>query len=174
MRKMETLSKNVINKLIEVIVSREEFKDLLFNNEHVIVFKFGAKRFRTYRKRNLKKSKLRRRKKTLKRKKSRKKQYIWGGGGVDEKMRQTDLITSNPFSAFGQSFRFIPNKLSDILPGLVATMKQWITSKSMLLLIKTLMRKTNNFSSVKQMKIFNYTNMIIIKFFCNWTTDENI
>lgn len=42
MGKMETLSKNVINKLIEVIVSREEFKDLLINNEHVIIFKFGA------------------------------------------------------------------------------------------------------------------------------------
>lgn len=79
------------------------------------------KRFKTYRKRNLKKSKLRKRKKTLKRKKSRKKsrkkQYIGGGGGVDGKMRQTDLITSNPFSAFGQSFRFIPKKWSDILPG---------------------------------------------------------
>ena len=39
---MGTASKNVTNKLNEAIVSREEFQDLLDNNENVIVFKFGA------------------------------------------------------------------------------------------------------------------------------------
>ena len=39
---MGTANINVVNKLINVIASREEFQDLLNNNEHVIVFKFGA------------------------------------------------------------------------------------------------------------------------------------
>ena len=39
---MGTASKNITNKLNEVIVSRKEFQDLLNHNEDVIVFKFGA------------------------------------------------------------------------------------------------------------------------------------
>jgi len=37
-----SLNENTVNTLTSVIVDREEFQDLLNNNENVIVFKFGA------------------------------------------------------------------------------------------------------------------------------------
>ena len=88
----------------------------------VTLYNKKNKRFKTRRKRNLKKGKSRKRKKTLKNGKSRKKRYGGGGGPVDGKHKYSPS-TYNPFSASGQyeAARFIPRQWSNLLP-------RWLSS----------------------------------------------